>query len=171
MSGTYMTQNRTQWHVSCPTFWIYMTQNRAQWHVSCPIFIPIGHGDMFSVRHFGFIWLKIWYSDMFPVRYLFQSDTVTCFLFEIWIYMTQNRTQWRVICPRTGHPSPVTIKYVIMGTRDVSFINISSLSLRSVANRVLFFFNLSAMYFCRSWKPWPCCACPWCSVWKPELDE
>ena len=38
-----------------------------------------------------------------------------------------------------GYPSPVTLKYVIIVTRDVSFINICSLAVRSVANRLALF--------------------------------
>ena len=63
LSETY--SNRTQWNAFCPKFWNYMIQNRTQWRVFCPRFIPIGHSDMFSVRD------------------LFQSDTMTCFLSEI----------------------------------------------------------------------------------------
>ena len=75
--------NRTQWCVFCPRFWTYTTQNRTQWRCVCPRFIPIGHSDMFSVEDIGLTWPRIGNSDVYSVRDLFQSDTVTCFLYEI----------------------------------------------------------------------------------------
>jgi hypothetical protein len=75
--------SRTQWHVFRPRFWIYMTQNLTQWLCVCPRIIPIINSDMFSVRDFGLTWPRIGHSDVYSVRDLFQSDTVTCFLYEI----------------------------------------------------------------------------------------
>jgi len=43
--------------------------NRTQWHVFCP--------------RYWISWLRIGHSGIVSVRYLFQSDTVTCFLSEV----------------------------------------------------------------------------------------
>jgi len=127
MSGAYMTQNRTQWLVFFPRFWIYMIQKSDT--VTCFLSeildlydsesdtmtlclsenYPIGHSVMFSVRDFGLTWLKTGQSDLLYVR-------------------------------EFGNPNPVTIKYVIMVTRGVSFISISSRAIRIMANRLVHFF-------------------------------
>ena len=53
-----------------------------------------------------------------------------------------------MLCVREfGHPIPVTIQYVFIVTRDVSFISISSLAIRIVANRLVHIFKPTGKVF------------------------
>ena len=138
--------------VTCFLSEIY--SNRTQWHVFCPRFIPIGHNDMFSVRDFGLPWPRIGHSDVFSVRDFIPIGHSDMFSVRDFGFTWLRIGHGNVLYVREfGHPNPVTMKYVIIVTRDVSFINISSFATRIVANRLVhIFFKPTGKVFSSSSK-------------------
>ena len=109
---------------------------------------------MFSVRDFGLPWPRIGHSDVFSVRDFIPIGHSDMFSVRDFGFTWLRIGHGNVLYVREfGHPNPVTMKYVIIVTRDVSFINISSFATRIVANRLVhIFFKPTGKVFSSSSK-------------------